>query len=376
MGKNDMKPWEAVMMTVALVVGYLLGGMQVEPVYRSEIKGDENITNPRFEDQDFMEAGKNVVWDCVWFGSYPQTEIVDEFNTCGIRGKWYPGSDIHFEEDAAIYRILQCIPGWDSNGDITIDGIRYRRIKKSDATYETSGEDRYYDWGGSDIYHYFRYDPIKWRVLDREGSTALLLADIVLDDRQYNVTDDSVSWETSTIRKWLNGYGSTSNKQDVDYSSKNFIDTAFTPAQQAGILTSNPVDTDRKQDRKKEGKIICDKIFLLSESDICTDAAKSYGFVSSSAVFDEARKCNYSIYAKAMGTYSAGSSGAGPCYWWLRSPDDKTDRAPGVLYDGSVCLSGYTVNSRYFGVRPALRLDLASPDLYSYAGEVSSYDQR
>ena len=25
-----------------------------------------------------MEAGKKVTWDCVWFGSYPQSEVTEE----------------------------------------------------------------------------------------------------------------------------------------------------------------------------------------------------------------------------------------------------------------------------------------------------------
>ena len=55
-----------------------------------------------------MEAGKKVTWDCVWFGSYPQSEVTEE--------------DPVFEE-------LQRASGWSGN-EITIDEVKYRRIRQ------------------------------------------------------------------------------------------------------------------------------------------------------------------------------------------------------------------------------------------------------
>ena len=55
-----------------------------------------------------------------------------------------------------------------------------------------------------------RYEPIKWRVLNRNGNDALLLADVALDDQKYNTDYAKVTWETSSMRSWLNGYGAVS----------------------------------------------------------------------------------------------------------------------------------------------------------------------
>ena len=46
--------------------------------------------------------------------------------------------------------------------------------------------------------------PIRWRILSRNGNDAYVMADQVLDGQPYHETYESVTWETSTLRKWLN----------------------------------------------------------------------------------------------------------------------------------------------------------------------------
>ena len=65
----------------------------------------------------------------------------------------------------------------------------------------------YYKWFDSTSYHYFKYEPIKWRVLKRSGDTALILADKVLDAKLFSSEIASGWWSTSEMRSWLNGYG-------------------------------------------------------------------------------------------------------------------------------------------------------------------------
>ena len=337
-----------------------------------EVKAAETINDPTIVANSSMDARQTVTWDCVWFGSYPQTEIVDKAETCGIYGQSFAEiSD--YEVNTSIYSALKSASGWDSNGDITMNGTKYRRIKKGDATSPyLSGHSGYYNWNDSNTYHYFRYDPIKWRVLDTDGSSALLLADKALDAQQYNTVSEPVTWETSTIRSWLNGYEASSNQQNMDYRNKNFMDSAFTQVQQGGILTSSLTNADNIKYGTEGGNDTSDKIFLLSESEVCTDAAKSYGFVSRDTIYDEARKCKSSTYSKAMGTWSQTdlSYYAGNCWWWLRSPGAVTNQADKVSFYGYVYENNYVDGEQ--GVRPALRLNLASTNLYSYAGTVSS----
>ena len=60
--------------------------------------------------------------------------------------------------------------------------------------------------------------PIKWRVLSVNGDDAFIIADQNLDAKAYNETYTEVTWENSTIRSWLNGYGASVNKDKKSFT--------------------------------------------------------------------------------------------------------------------------------------------------------------
>ena len=81
----------------------------------------------------------------------------------------------------------------------------------------------------------YNIDPIKWRVLENANGQLFLLSDQNLDVFQYHVDYESVTWATSTMRSWLNGYGAAQNTgsdNGIDYTDDNFIDTAFSDGEQ------------------------------------------------------------------------------------------------------------------------------------------------
>ncbi|MDO4556753.1 MAG: InlB B-repeat-containing protein, partial [Lachnospiraceae bacterium] len=342
---------------VALMI--IITGMPSQKVEAESV----NLKNPQVLVDTSLASGQKVTWDCVWFGSYPQSEIMS--------------SD-------AVYATLESADAWDSNNDITIDGIKYRRIKSSDATYvysTTSTISAHYDWTGDAIYHYFKYEPIKWRVLNVENGQAFLLADIALDDQMYNDASkfEAVTWESSTIRSWLNGYESEKNQTGIDYTSKNFIDAAFIDAEQKAIKSTTVINDTEGENNTQ------DKIFLLSNTEVfSTDEAVSYGFTAARNVADNARRRKSSTYAKAMGVNTASTglsistvTGEDLCYqncmWWLRSGGSHANYfAARVYYSGSVTTEGDYANTQCYAVCPALNLELSSLNQYSYAGTVCS----
>ena len=211
-------------------------------------------------------------------------------------------------------------------------------------------------------------------MLNVHGDDALLVADKGLDDQKYSNASARVTWETCTMRSWLNGYDSSVNRHGTDYSSKNFINTAFTLSERSAIKTTEVVNDDNINYGTDGGNNTSDKIFLLSESEVYNSStALSYGFIKNSSTNDEARMCKSSTYAKAMGAFSSPYSfGEGNCVWWLRSPGYGAYYAANVNGRGDVYSIGDGVNHDYSAVRPALHLDLSYSDLYSYAGTVSS----
>ena len=161
----------AFILSIAMLAGFCPQGVSLAdiPVTLPKVNAAENISNPRIVKDSSMDAGQKVTWDCVYFGRYPQSEITSK--------------------DGSIYNALKNATGWDENNDITIGGTKYRRLKGEDATYATSGYEHHYDWNNNyKAYHYFKYEPIKWRVLNRNGNDALLLADVALDSQMYNLS--------------------------------------------------------------------------------------------------------------------------------------------------------------------------------------------
>lgn len=348
----------AFILSVAMLAGFCPQGVSFAdiPITLPKVNAAENISNPRIVKDSSMEAGQKVTWDCVYFGSYPQSEITSK--------------------DGSIYNALKNATGWDENNGITIGRTKYRRLKGEDATYASSDDEEQYNWNYNyKTYHYFKYEPIKWRVLNRNGNDALLLADIALDDQKYNTDYAKVTWEMSSIRSWLNGYGASMNEPETDYGKKNFINSAFTFTQRNAINTTIVANNNNIDYEIVGGSNTSDKIFLLSESEVYnTDMAAGYGFVKDN-FRDEARRSRCSTYTYAMGTsrfYNQNLSKYNEnIYWWLRS---STTSDFAFVYEveaeGHVdCFFSY---NNHVGVRPVLHLNLSSSNLYSYAGTVCS----
>ena len=329
------------------------------------------LQNPRIVKDDRMKAGQKVTWDCIWFGSYPQREVVaDAAGYDAIYEDYYnPQTDII--EDAALFQKLEIASGWSDN-EITLDGNKYRRMKQEDAIYSSphSASKEFYRWKDSTSWHYFRYEPIKWRVLSIAGDQAFLQADLALDDQRYNNNDTSVTWESSSMRSWLNGYGPEKNEPQEDYRSDSFLQDAFSSAGQQAIRTTEVENADNLYYGTEGGNNTTDKIFLLSEQEVYGTKAGSYGFAETYDTCDEARGRKSSTYAKANGVWSDYIDGN--CYWWLRTPGDDTDYTMWVNYNGYVVRFGNNVYDDDIGVCPALNLNLSSSDLWSYAGTVCS----
>ena len=196
----------------------------------------------------------------------------------------------------------------------------------------------------------------------------------------YNTNDVDVTWESSSMRSWLNGYGASVNQPKTDYSRKNFINSSFTSMQRNAIKTTSVVNNNNINYGTPGGNNTSDKIFLLSESEVYhTDTVASYGFVKDSETYDEARRSRCSTYAHAMGTWRIYDTDKqytkynGNISWWLRSPGRSSGlRAVKVHRYGFVYQVGSGVGVNDDGVRPALHLNLSSTNLYSYAGAVCS----
>lgn len=196
----------------------------------------------------------------------------------------------------------------------------------------------------------FKREPIKWRVLFAEGNNAFLIADRNLACQTYNETQTAVTWETCTLRSWLNN---------------DFINEAFNSEEQQAIQATHMVNGNNPTYGTKGGNDTTDRIYLLS----IEEAEKAaYGFSANG----DTNCAKNTDYAKAQGAYTDNSSGCeGNGQWWLRSPGCDSGRAACVSAAKYVYRYGNGVSNNISVVRPALHLNLDS-NLWSYAGTVSS----
>ena len=212
--------------------------------------------------------------------------------------------------------------------------------------------------------------PIKWRVLSVNGDDAFLVADKNLDVQKYNDTYTDVTWETCTMRSWLNGYGAGENAEGTDYSSNSFMINAFSESERLAIRTANVVNGDNPYYGTEGGNDTSDQVYLLSLDEVMNPA---YGFASNINMTKTREAVNTSYVAgggeiKSDYMDSAGSTNS----WWLRSPGDNSYGAAHVGSSGDVIRGGYHVSTGNVGVRPALHLNLSSTSSWSYAGTVNS----
>ena len=180
-------------------------------------------------------------------------------------------------------------------------------------------------------------EDIEWRVLDIKDGKMLVISKYALDCQPYNTELTDVTWETCTLRNWLNN---------------TFCSGTFTEDERALIADSTVYAQTDPQYNTDPGNDTTDKIFLLNITE-----ANEY-FRS-----DSARMCVPTAYAVANGAYTSDTyekGGEATCWWWFRSPGPFQNDAAIVLSDGSVNYYGNSVNDGHSAVRPALWINLKS----------------
>ncbi len=202
-------------------------------------------------------------------------------------------------------------------------------------------------WKGSHVYFgVFEQDnniqngkePILWRVLEVKDDTILLLSEYGLASKFYNDFYENVTWETSSIRKWLNS---------------SFMDMAFTASEVKAIRSTKLKNKDNKKFESSGGNNTVDKVFLLSKKDVANTA---YGFMKGYRNKSKTRMMTITEYALQEGYRNKNN---GNTCWWLRSPGLTNQYASHVLTSGNVTDSHF-VGRRNDGVRPAIMLDRSS----------------
>ncbi len=342
--KNIFKSLLALTLALIMVLG-------VAPI--SELAGVDwaSLFAPKAE----AEGKTYKVGDIIEFGSYPQSKVTDSSLVSALNKaskKWV--SYGYYSGDGNDGSMK---PGdWMKYADFTYNGTKYRAVTFSQyrplyTNYSSSSDNSYQVDNGYTVnnIYYFKYEPLKWRVLD--PSTGLVLCESIIDSQAYysdvvynygaephgygeahwndaEHTHYANDYATSSIRKWLNS---------------DFYNTAFSSVQKANILTSK-LDNNAYSISYSEfnGESTCDNVFLLSYN----EAKKFFGESISN---ESAKTLIVTDYAKVQGV-----CGYYEYNWGLRSA---------YAYSHSYCIasddnhiSGTDVRTTCIGVRPAIKI--------------------
>ena len=309
---------------------------------------------------DSVFKGTEATGTIINFGSYPQSRVNDTVTINqldGVKKNWK--SYNYYSGTGDWDDINMKLPDYDGNmkpldymkyADFSYGGNKYRAVTFSEyrpystvymsSTSNSCQDDNVYYTGNV---YYFKYEPLKWRVLD--ASKGLVICDSVIDSQAYqnyiyyngssyynskDCNKYASDWENSSLRKWLN---------------EDFYNTAFTKNQQDRIINTfnctNSIWSDNIH-------ISYDKIFPISYYDAIDSA---HGFDSDYNANDSARQIKGTDYAKCQGLdvkYNGSS------WWWMRTFGD-SGSAMGVSYEGYIS-AFLDVSCTCVGVVPALNL--------------------
>lgn len=177
-------------------------------------------------------------------------------------------------------------------------------------------------------------EDIEWIILAKDDNKMLVISDKAIDCKPYNTSSANITWETCSLRNWLNN---------------DFINSAFSATEKT-MISSVKVSADKNPDYDTDaGNDTEDKVFLLS-----IEEANRY------FKYDSERQCVSTEYAKANGAYTYEIDGASNCFWWLRSQGGYSNKSASVVNsDGTVSKYGNAVDDNRDCVRPAMWISLA-----------------
>ena len=202
-------------------------------------------------------------------------------------------------------------------------------------TEEAKDESVYDELNAGDDYTFGKYyqnemdngeEDIDWIVLDKKDGKVLLLSKYALDCKPYNEGAAEATWETCSLREWLND---------------DFLKTAFSAKERSRIVSTSLENKPNSEYGNDGGNDTEDKVFILGEEEY-----DKYSGIEGVYI------CSPTLYAVSEGGFVSDGSGAngaanrGSTLWWLRAPGGNQDMAMSVCTDG-LKEDGYPVDPLY-----------------------------
>lgn len=190
-------------------------------------------------------------------------------------------------------------------------------------------------------------EPIEWRVLEIKDDKALVITEYLLEPRAYNIEMEDVTWEDSSLRKWLNG---------------DFYDKAFSAKEKSHIQTVTIQNPDNPLYGTPGGNDTEDNVFCLSLEEVQIYFADTNDRMAALTDYAISRGASVNEDNKLENGMKTG-------WWWLRTPASSANRAAEVDCFGNIDtvinddrVDGCLVFSEGISVRPAVWITLTDED--------------
>lgn len=311
--------------------------------------------------------------DIYLFGSYPQSEVKDEATISNLSNEveelptavdshgwtaynWY--KDSSNETNYGWYIDLDI----NNDGQNDYRGVYYTSYRPYDTSLSSTKENskQYQNGYRISTVYWFKYEPIKWKVIVNNSGEYYMLANDILDSEQYSMyasTDKTIKtdYQGNTDSAYQNNYKYSDLRSflNVDFYNVAFTDSEASRIQNA--LVDNSVYSTQGFGNQYCCEDTEDKIFAPSYFDL---SCSEYGFdnTSSSNIL---RRKKVSDYAACMGCYKndiKDSTLEGYGYWWLRTPFASISYKSFYIDESGFLNNSHPTNFTIIGVVPALNL--------------------
>ena len=188
---------------------------------------------------------------------------------------------------------------------------------------------------------------INWRVLDVQDGKALVLSDLILENRSFQKSRSlSNAWADSPLRAYLNG---------------DFYKKTFTKSEKKRIVSTTLVNNINPQYSETFGTDTKDKVFLLSTEEV----ARYFGNDDARIAYADRRTpamLNSPINDVKGNPYTGVYQNYSTWYWWLRTPAQDNE---GLYISNYGEIKNAYINAEY-GVRPAMWINVEGGGFKKY----------
>ncbi|MBQ6421260.1 MAG: hypothetical protein IJK02_09325, partial [Clostridia bacterium] len=335
--------------------GHVAAGSRYSTIYTTEPLYYLDGVRPAFcfggeivnQDQNEPIPIECQTGDEIMFGRYPQDRVTDEDTLAALEEQPKRWVSYGYYSGSGSVNDPQMQPGdWMKYADVMLDGVKYRAVliqnNRPNYVYGAlsgSGNQVTNGYEATETPYYFRYEALRWVVLDPEAG--LVLCKSIIDSQPFNNTfykEGSDYWQTAEKAAYANNYAESSVRQ---WLNNDFYNTAFTETEKNRIAQTALVNDSYVNGY--ESASTNDKLFFLSYSDVSN---RNYGFDG-----DASRNAYATDYAKAQGVH-VNANKSYSSNWMLRTAATSSQSMTSVLAGGSPAIAQATYMA-ILGMRPA-----------------------